>query len=82
MQCAAAAHEVKDNTRVILSYHDYKKTPSLAFLEGLIDEMWAEKADIVKVAVTANDITDCFRVIHLLKNSKGLFQILWVLPCC
>lgn len=61
----AGAGEVPPECRLILSSHDFQKTPSEAFLHQLADDMRAAGADIVKIACFANDITDCAKVRYM-----------------
>lgn len=35
--------------------------------------MWKQGADVAKIATTATDISDCARVLTLLKSSEGIF---------
>lgn len=58
----AGAGEVPISTKVILSSHDFEKTPSQEFLNTLARNMRAAGADIVKIATFANDITDAAKV--------------------
>ena len=62
--------EKPDNFRVIVSSHNYKKTPSLEDLGSLVAEIQASGADIVKIATTALDITDVARVFQVLVYSQ------------
>jgi len=50
---------------LVISYHDFKKTPSIASLLKKAREMKKRGADIVKIAVTANSMEDTFSVIFL-----------------
>jgi 3-dehydroquinate dehydratase/shikimate dehydrogenase len=54
-------------TRVILSSHDYARTPPDAALEELISSMRGAGADIVKFATTAADAADALRVLRVLR---------------
>lgn len=62
--------EKPDNFKVIVSSHNYKKTPSLEDLGSLVAEIQASGADIVKIATTALDITDVARVFQVLVYSQ------------
>jgi 3-dehydroquinate dehydratase/shikimate dehydrogenase len=53
---------------VIVSYHNFERTPSN--LDAIYDKLKASPADIMKVAVTANDITDSVSVIDLMKRAR------------
>lgn len=64
-------------TQIILSHHDFKKTPSDKELLSLISKMQKKHADIVKIATFANSTTDSLRMLHLLsKISKKQKAIL------
>ena len=56
------------NTKRIISMHDINTTPDN--LEELHAEMSEKDADIVKLATTPNSITDCVRMMNLVKNAK------------
>lgn len=59
-------------TKIILSSHNFESTPTDKALETTLEAMWAAGADVAKIATTANDITDCARVLTLLKTSQGM----------
>lgn len=63
---------VPAETKVILSSHNFDNTPSDKALETILQQMWASGADVAKIATTATDITDCARVLTLLKTSQGM----------
>ena len=56
-----------DWPHVIVSHHDFNGVPH--DLEALYERLAATPARIVKIAVTANDITDCIPVFHLLDRA-------------
>ena len=58
-----------DWSRVIVSHHDFSGVPD--DLEQLYERMAATPARIVKIAVRANDITDCIRIFHLLDRARN-----------
>ncbi|HEY0726850.1 MAG TPA: type I 3-dehydroquinate dehydratase, partial [Pyrinomonadaceae bacterium] len=55
-----------DWARVIVSHHDFSGVPD--DLEEIYARLAATPARIVKIAVQANDITDCIRVFRLLER--------------
>jgi 3-dehydroquinate dehydratase-1 len=59
--------------KVIVSFHDYEKTPSERRLKDIILLCFAEGADIVKIACKANSIIDSARLLGLLgyEDYKG-----------
>lgn len=60
-------------TKIIISFHDFKKTPKDQDLRKIISQMKAKKTDIFKIAVFANDLSDNFRIFKILSElvSKG-----------
>jgi 3-dehydroquinate dehydratase type I len=71
------------STRVILSSHDFQKTPPRAELHARAAAMREAGADIVKIAAMANDITDAAAVLSLLQEKTGACVSLTcaLLPC-
>jgi hypothetical protein len=63
---------VPPTTKVILSHHDYKETPSDALLEAEVQEMFDAGADIAKIATTALRIEDSARMLALPGKSSGV----------
>ena len=60
--------ELLNWNRVICSHHDFKSVP--AELEKIYEQMAATPARILKIAVQANEITDCLPVFHLLDRAR------------
>lgn len=71
----AGGGAVPAETKVILSSHNFEDTPSDKALETILEQMWASGADVAKIATTATDITDCARVLTLLKTSQGMCRM-------
>ena len=71
MLTSAGGGQTPATTKIILSSHNFTDTPSDGDLEAIMSQMWKAGADIVKIATTAKDITDCARVLTLLETSKG-----------
>jgi len=67
----------KSGVGVIISYHDFKGTPGAARLEGLIKKGKALGGGgaIVKIAATANSITELKRLAGALLRHSGLIII-------
>ncbi|KAI8473685.1 MAG: type I 3-dehydroquinase-domain-containing protein [Monoraphidium minutum] len=63
--------EVPVSTRVILSSHDFEKTPPRAELHARVAAMREMGADIVKIAAMANDISDAATMLSLLTEKTG-----------
>jgi 3-dehydroquinate dehydratase / shikimate dehydrogenase len=59
----------RDKTKIILSYHDFQKTPKN--LDALYSCMQKLPADLYKIAVTANTPIDALYVASFVKKSKG-----------
>ena len=53
------------NCKVIMSYHNYERTPSRQVLEEIIDSCFADGADIVKIACQALCQADAARILSL-----------------
>lgn len=68
----AGGGAVPIKTKVILSSHNFENTPTDKALETTLQSMWASGADVAKIATTASDITDCARVLTLIKTSQGV----------
>jgi len=66
--CAPDALAV-DWSRVIVSHHDFSCVPE--DLEELYERLAATPAEVVKIAVQANEITDCIRVFALLDRARN-----------
>ena len=71
--CSVLRHELIDNaTRrrkaLILSHHDFKKTPSTEALTDIIERASAGPSIVVKVAVTINQPEDIDRLRALLRR--------------
>jgi len=65
-------------TKLIISYHDFKKTPPTSVLLKKAEEMKKKGADIVKISVMAKSLNDTVRIITLAKQlqSKKISHIL------
>ncbi len=57
-----------DWNRVVCSHHDFAGVP--ADLEKIYERMAATPARILKIAVQANDATDCLPILHLLERAR------------
>lgn len=51
--------------KVIVSHHDYEKTPTFDKLQDIVSECYLAGADIAKIAVTAQSVQDSARVLSL-----------------
>ncbi|GAB2218754.1 hypothetical protein Droror1_Dr00001986 [Drosera rotundifolia] len=59
-----------EKVKVIVSSHNYEKTPSAEELGDLVVRIQATGADIVKIATTALDITDSARILQVLAHCQ------------
>jgi len=68
----------KHKFKLILSYHDFKKTPSIKSMLAKVKEMKSRGADIVKISVMAKSLEDTVRIIFLAKelHDKNIPHIL------
>ncbi|RYR18696.1 hypothetical protein Ahy_B03g063310 isoform E [Arachis hypogaea] len=62
-----------DKTKVIVSSHNYQQTPSVEDLGDLVARIQATRADIVKIATTALEITDVARMFQIMVHSQVPF---------
>lgn len=56
---------------IIVSTHDFEKTPELEIMKGILEESFAAGADIAKLAVMAKSFEDVLRLLELTLRSKG-----------
>jgi 3-dehydroquinate dehydratase / shikimate dehydrogenase len=56
-------------SHIIVSHHDFSGVPE--DLEQIYEPLAGTPAAVVKIAVQANDITDCLRVFHLLDRARS-----------
>ena len=61
------AERQPDWSRVICSHHDFEKVP--ADLEEIYERLAFTPASILKLAVRANEITDCLQIFRLLRRA-------------
>jgi 3-dehydroquinate dehydratase-1 len=55
-------------TKIVISFHDFDKTPEINFLRRIILKMQKNGADIIKIATKANSIKDSFMMLELLSE--------------
>lgn len=63
------------NCKVIISYHNYVDTPEKAMLKNIVNECFAQGADIAKIATTAQSKMDCARVLSLYSEYKNVVAL-------
>jgi 3-dehydroquinate dehydratase-1 len=56
---------------VIVSEHDFEKTPADMELQSIVDRAVAQGADIVKIATTAKNEEDAWRLLRFAKSNKA-----------
>ena len=62
----------KKNSKIIVSHHNSKETPSLRELNNKYNEIKKLNPDLVKIVATADSINDNFTIFNLLKGKSGL----------
>lgn len=63
---------VHSNKKIVIgSYHNFGNTPSLKMLEKILEKGKKGKADIVKIAVTANSKDDVARLVDFTIKNRG-----------
>jgi 3-dehydroquinate dehydratase-1 len=65
----------KKGCQVIISYHDFDKTPERAELEHILTWCSEFNPDIIKIACTVNSERDNARLLGLLDNDKRMLAI-------
>lgn len=64
-----ADEQAGDKYRLICSLHDFVGVP--ADLDVVYRQLSSTNADVLKLAVQANEITDCIPVLHLLERARS-----------
>ncbi|MEK6946472.1 MAG: 3-phosphoshikimate 1-carboxyvinyltransferase [Nanoarchaeota archaeon] len=62
----------KKSSKIIISHHDFKETPSLEKLESIYSQINKLNPDFVKIVTAANSINDNFIIFNLLKGKNNL----------
>jgi 3-dehydroquinate dehydratase-1 len=65
----------KKGTKIIISYHDFQKTPLIRELEQLLTWAGEYNADIIKIACMVNDKKDVARLLSLYDSDLSLIVI-------
>lgn len=68
---AISAAARRQKCRVIISYHDFEKTPPCAELKAIIERCFADGADIAKIACLVRSEADCARILGLYDREPG-----------
>ena len=61
-------NDISPKTKIIISHHDFKKTPETKEVKKIISKMIRKGADIIKIATQANKITDGIRMLSILSQ--------------
>ena len=65
----------KHNCNVIISYHNFEKTPPTRELEEILEWCFESKADIAKIACKSNSKSDNARILSLYNDEGNLVAI-------
>jgi 3-dehydroquinate dehydratase type I len=65
----------RNGCKVIVSHHDFERTPDRDELRRIVDDCFAAGADIAKIACVANSRADAARILGLLDGEKPLIAI-------
>ncbi|MFC1615981.1 type I 3-dehydroquinate dehydratase [Patescibacteria group bacterium] len=65
-------------TKLIISYHNFKKTPPQKELEKIISKIKKKKADIIKIATYAKNFQDSLRMLELLSQESKKSKIICI----
>ena len=60
----------KDKTRIIVSFHDHKRTPGISHLKLLVEQMRKLEIRVIKIATVINDNQDIKNLFQILLNKK------------
>ncbi|THB79132.1 MAG: type I 3-dehydroquinate dehydratase [Desulfobulbaceae bacterium] len=71
-KAALLAHTAESGCCLILSYHDFEKTPDQATLENIVLQMQQYDGAIGKIVTTAADYLDVLRVLKLQEQAADL----------
>jgi 3-dehydroquinate dehydratase-1 len=63
-----SVNRIKKKARCLISFHDWKETPSGEILAGIIRQQISSGADICKVVTTANSFEDNVTTLSLIKQ--------------
>lgn len=64
------AHTTK--TKVIMSYHNFDKTPVVVELEEIVDWCFKSGADVAKIVCKAKSPAECARILSLYESGKPI----------
>ncbi|MFU8767666.1 MAG: type I 3-dehydroquinate dehydratase, partial [Candidatus Methanoperedens sp.] len=61
----------KSGKTLIISTHDFRKTPETGVMKGVLDESFAAGADIAKLAVMPGSFDDALRLLDVTLHAKS-----------
>ena len=61
--------------KIIVSYHDYNKTPLMSELEEIIKWCFDSRCDIAKICCYANSSEECARLLSLYSYGRSIISI-------
>jgi 3-dehydroquinate dehydratase-1 len=66
---------VQNKCKVIVSFHDFEKTPSSSELEDIVEQCFEQGADIAKVACMIHSKQDISRILSLYDRDNNIVAI-------
>lgn len=64
----------RKNTKVILSYHDFRKTPTIIELQRIFDQAIEFGPDVIKIVIYAKSYVDNLHILSLIPYAKKRSQ--------
>ena len=68
-------HAKNKNRKIIISYHNFKETPSDNYLNNIVKKCFSYNPDIVKIACMVNNIIDNTSLFALYNSYKNIISI-------
>ena len=68
--------KISPTTKIILSHHDFKKTPSIEELKKIATRMRKKGADISKIAATAQSLQDSLEMLQFVKEESEKSKVI------
>ncbi len=65
----------KNECCVIMSYHNFKETPSPGFLQQILEDCFSRGADIAKIACQVDSQRDCARLLSLYDTDRKIIAL-------
>lgn len=65
----------QSNCGIIVSHHDYERTPSMADLRSIVDRCFDAGADVAKVACMTTNESDAARVLSLYDDNRSIVAL-------